>query len=153
MNTCAGYGGGCYGLGMSPGKKSRSLEERQWQVLAALVRLGKRFGQWPTCGEVAHAMRLHTGTVRRVLRALEDDGLAVCVQRRGWVPTAEGLRWRELEMPTLEPGCAPPRHARWRGVGAIRAWNRKQRLKTRLAAAEVFDRDPGGPLGEDSFEG
>lgn len=142
---------GCYGLGMSRQAKSKSLAQRQWEVLAALVRLAQRFGEWPTCGEVAREMRVHSDTIRRVLKALEAEGLAACIRRRGWLPTAEGLRWRELEMPALVPGCSPPRHARWRGVGAIRAWNRKQRLRERLAAAEVFDRDAVSGGGE--FEG
>lgn len=144
--------GRCYGPVMSSSRKRLSLPERQWAMLAALVRLGARFGQWPSRGELARELRLHPDTVRTILKTLESEGLAVCIRRSGWMPTAEGLRWRGLEMPRLEPGCAPPRSARWAGVGAVRAWNRKQRLKTRLAAVSVFDAEGEAPGTLEAFE-
>lgn len=136
-------------------RRTRTLPERQWDTLAALVRLAARFGQWPSSGELAREMRVHKDTVRAVLKSLRADGLAYCTKRgndAGWVPTAEGLHWRGLSLPRLE-ACAdaPPRAARWAGVGAVRAWNRRQRLKARIAAAQVFDRDAVSDGGE--FEG
>lgn len=146
---------GCYGLVMSlKGRRKRSLAEWHWLVLGSVLRLARRNGQFPSGAEIAKDLRCNQRWAHALLAQLRDEGLVVLVgggAGSGWQPTAEGLHWRGAEMPTLEPGRVPPRAARWAGVGAIRAWKRWERLRERLAAAEVFDRDAVSGGGE--FEG
>lgn len=125
------------------------MEWWQWQMLGVLLRLGVRFGQWPSNPECAKALRIDVRWSRMVLESLRADELCVNTGHgasAGWMPTAEGLRWRGESMPRLVPGCAAPRSYRWSGCGAVRAWNRKQRLRADLAAYQAFDREE--PLGE-----
>lgn len=120
------------------------MAEWQWMTLAALVRLAKRFGQWPSMPELARELRCDPRWARKILEALREEDLVTLVgdgAACGWMPTGEGLRWRGLSMPMLSKVDVPPRQYRWAGVGAVRAWNRKQRLKMRLAARAVFDTD------------
>jgi hypothetical protein len=113
--------------------------------------LAKRYGQYPSAGEVAREMRCSDRWIEGVLRRMRDEGLVTLIGRAnasGWMPTHDAAQWRGLAIPRLGTSTVAPRPVRNAGVGAIRAWNKKRRLVTRVAAAQildreiVFDRDP-----------
>lgn len=140
-------------------KVKQTMEQWQWKTVSCLIRLAERYGQYPSSREIAKEMRCTERWMKRVLQQMRDEGLTAIVgsaNASGWIPTPEAAQWRGLEMPRLQTSTVPPRSVRNAGVGAIRAWNKKRRLVTRAAAAQILDRgmvfDPDQLMSEQPLE-